>query len=203
MPVRPARSSARVRPRGRLDMRTYATRGGIVGMMWTAPEVERIDPPRGADEHHMLAAFLDYQRATLLKKCAGLTDTQMKQRTVPPSRLSLLGLIRHLTDVENGWFADFAGRNPAPRYSSGKDPDGDFEYSYNHVDASAQVEAFLQECQRSRETVCGLPLDYTVLDSAGRSYSLRWVYLHMIEEYARHNGHADLLRERLDGATGD
>jgi hypothetical protein len=193
----------KVRPRNRLDMRTYATRGTIVGMTWTAPVIDREETPRDADEHQMLAAFLDYQRATLMLKCAGLNDTQLKQRTVPPSRLSLLGLIRHLTDVENGWFCDFAGRNPTPRYSGGADPEGDFEYSYNHVDAAAQIDAYQQECDRSRQIVAGLPLDYTIVDSNGRPFTLRWVYLHMIEEYARHNGHADLLRERIDGATGE
>ena len=167
----------------------------------TAPDVDRPDTPLVASEREMLEAFLDFHRATLLRKCVGLTDEQLKMRACPPSALSLLGLVRHLTDVENGWFGDFDGRM-TPRYATDENPDGDFE-GLADADAAADLAAFRAEWARSKETLAKYTLDDSDSDSQGKVYSLRWIYFHMLEEYARHNGHADLLREKIDGAVGE
>ena len=166
--------------------------------------VERIDPPLVAQERGMLDAWLDYHRATLAVKCEGLTDDQLRARAVPPSSLSLLGLVRHMGEVERSWFRRVLGGEQAPpRYYSDENPDGDFD----DVAGAAVAEAFgywRDECAHARERVAAAPsLDVTGAGRGGERYSLRWIMVHMIEEYARHNGHADLLRERIDGAVGD
>ena len=166
--------------------------------------VERIDPPLVAQEREMLDAWLDYHRATLAVKCEGLTDDQLRTRAVPPSSLSLLGLVRHMGEVERVWFRRVLGGEQAPpRYYSDENPDGDFD----DVAGAGVAEAFgywRDECAHARERVAAAPsLDVTGTGRDGERYSLRWIMVHMIEEYARHNGHADLLRERIDGAVGD
>jgi hypothetical protein len=152
----------------------------------------------------MLEAWLQFQRDTLLTKCAGLTDQQLKQRSCPPSSLSLLGLVRHMTDKERGWFRHgFAGERVGPVYYSDRRVDGDFD-DVDNADPVRDFDAYLAEVAACRAAVAGASLEDTfVRRRDGRESSLRWVYLHMIEQYARHNGHADLLRERIDGATGD
>jgi uncharacterized damage-inducible protein DinB len=152
----------------------------------------------------MLAGWLDYHRATLEWKCAGLTPAQLATRALEPSTLSLLGLVRHMADVERGWFRRrFAGEDVPPLYYSDDDPDGDFD----NLDPATVGEAFATwraECDRARKIAAVLPsLEVMITDHAGRRLSARWVLHHMIEEYARHNGHADLLRERIDGVTGE
>jgi uncharacterized damage-inducible protein DinB len=166
--------------------------------------VERIDPPLVAQERGMLDAWLDYHRATLAVKCEGLTDDQLRARAVPPSSLSLLGLVRHMGEVERSWFRRVLGGEQAPpRYYSDENPDGDFD----DVAGAGVAEAFgywRDECAHARERVAAAPsLDVTGTGRRGERYSLRWIMVHMIEEYARHNGHADLLRERIDGTVGD
>jgi uncharacterized damage-inducible protein DinB len=166
--------------------------------------VERIDPPLVAQERGMLDAWLDYHRATLAVKCEGLTDDQLRARAVPPSSLSLLGLVRHMGEVERSWFRHVLGGEQAPpRYYSDENPDGDFD----DVAGAGVAEAFgywRDECAYARERVAAaLSLDVTGTGRRGERYSLRWIMVHMIEEYARHNGHADLLRERIDGTVGD
>jgi Protein of unknown function (DUF664) len=151
----------------------------------------------------MLQGWPDYHRATLLIKCAGSSAEQLKLTACPPSDLSLLGLVRHLTDVERGWFLrGVAGRSSAeagPLYSTKDDPDGDFS---NLDSASAEAvlttyEATIADVSAATEKIS---LDHT-FTNGGEPWSTRWVYLRLIEEYARHNGHADLIRERIDGAT--
>ena len=166
--------------------------------------VERIDPPLVVQEREMLDAWLDYHRATLAVKCEGLTDDQLRARAVPPSSLSLLGLVRHMGEVERSWFRRVLGGEQAPpRYYSDENPDGDFD----DVAGAGVAEAFgywRDQCAHARERVAAAPsLDVTGTGRHGERYSLRWIMVHMIEEYARHNGHADLLRERIDGAVGD
>jgi uncharacterized damage-inducible protein DinB len=167
--------------------------------------VKRTDPPGQADERTSLMAFLDFHRDTLMWKCEGLRDEQLRERPVPPSTMSLLGLVRHLTDVERGWFVRTFGGEPdaKPLYYSDSDPDGDFD----NTDTADVTEAFAtwrSACEQSREIVKSAPsLDDAVVTRRGETVSLRWIMLHMIEEYARHNGHADLFRERIDGATGE
>ncbi|MGK5632257.1 DinB family protein [Streptomyces sp. URMC 123] len=156
-------------------------------------------------ERPMLEAWLDFQRETLALKCAGLDDTQLREAAAPPSELTLLGLLRHMTDVERSWFRrTMAGRKDTPPiYYTDEDPDGDFRVTDADTGA-ATLERWRAEVAACREAVAGLPLD-TVGASEHRlagPVTLRWVYVHMIEEYARHNGHADLLRERIDGSTG-
>jgi hypothetical protein len=161
-------------------------------------------PPAAADERTTLAGWIDFHRATLEMKCAGLTPAQLATRAAEPSTLSLLGLVRHMADVERGWFRRrLGGEDAPPLYYSDADPDGDFD----NLEPAAVDEAFANwqaECARAREIAAALPsLDVMVTDRVGRRLSARWVLVHMVEEYARHNGHADLLRERIDGATGE
>jgi hypothetical protein len=153
----------------------------------------------------MLDQWLDYHRATLRLKCTGLDDEQLRTASCSPSSLTLLGLVRHLTDVERGWFLrGVAGRTASeipPLYYSDADPEGDIENldSASTESVFATYEAAIADI---RSAVAGAELDET-FDNGGTPCSVRWVYVHMIEEYARHNGHADLIRERVDGVTGD
>jgi hypothetical protein len=170
----------------------------------------RTDPPLHAGERAMLDAWLDYHRATLALKCDGLTDARLRERSVPPSSLSLLGLVRHMADAERLWFRVLlAGEDAPPRFSSERDWDGQFN-DVDTADVAEAFEAWREEIEFARRAVAATPsLDdtgrYTELDGPrrGKPVSLRWILLHMIEEYARHNGHADLLRERIDGTVGD
>jgi uncharacterized damage-inducible protein DinB len=165
-------------------------------------DVYRTDPPRVAGEREMLEAWLDYHRGTLLWKCEGLSDEQLKNRSAAPSTLSLLGLLRHMTEVENGWFGGFSGTGKPPRYFTDERPDDDFD-ALDDTDAETVVAAYLAQCEDSRQAAAGRDLDETYIGRRGTPISLRWIFLHMIEEYARHNGHADIIRERIDGAVGD
>ena len=160
-------------------------------MRWTAPQITRQSTTLVAGERQMLEAWLDFHRQTLLSKCSGLTAERLRQRFAPPSTLSLLGLVRHMTDVERGWFRRrIAGEDVGFLYSSEADPERDFA-------------AYLEEVELARRAAAGRELDGTFYhERLEVVMSVRWVYLHMIEEYARHNGHADLLRQRVDGATG-
>jgi hypothetical protein len=174
-------------------------------MTWTAPEVTRPEPPLVAGERGSLDAWLDWQRDTLLLKCAGLTTDQLTQRAVPPSALSLLGIVRHMTDVERWWFRIHGtNQDMAFRYFTDENLNGDFD-DLDEPDAPAVLAAFGEEVALARSAVRDLDLDHVVPshgDHPERVRNLRWIYVHMIEEYARHNGHADLLRERIDGVTG-
>jgi hypothetical protein len=173
--------------------------------MWTAPAAHRAEPDLLADERTSLEEWVDYHRATLMVKCAGLTAEQLKRRALPPSRLSLLGLVRHMLEVERWWFRmNGAGEDLVFPY----DPDSvglDFE-AIEAADAAADLVAFQKECEQARVAVAGRSLDDVVASSGHhpeRRRNIRWIFVHMIEEYARHNGHADLLREAIDGSTGD
>jgi len=153
----------------------------------------------------MLTAWLDWHRATLALKCDGLTGDQLRDRSVPPSGLSLLGLIRHMADVERGWFRQvFAGEDVPDLYDRTADPDADFNGT-DSGDGPATMASWAAECDLARKAVATAPSLDVLARHATRTgtVSLRWILVHMIEEYARHNGHADLLRERIDGAVGD
>jgi len=151
----------------------------------------------------MLEGWLDWHRQTLLTKCAGLTAEQLKQRAVEPSTLSLLGLLRHMAEVERSWFRIHAAAEDVPRlYCSDTNEDGDFD-DVPTANAEADHTAYLAEIESCRKTAASLSLDHEFISKRRTVISVRWVYLHMIQEYARHNGHADLLRERTDGQTGD
>jgi uncharacterized damage-inducible protein DinB len=171
---------------------------------WTAPEVTRIDPPLVGGERATLDGFLEYHRETLLWKCSGLSADELRMRTIEPSTLSLLGLVRHMTEVERSWFRRrIAGEEIDLTYSSESDWDADFN-GVDDADAEADYAAYLAELDVVRELMRDRDLDATFIHPRfNEERSVRWVYVHMIEEYARHNGHADLLRELIDGATGE
>ncbi|MEV6955301.1 DinB family protein [Streptomyces sp. NPDC051183] len=167
---------------------------------------DRNEPSTTANERDMLDGWLDYHRATLAWKCEGLQDEQLRLTLLEPSELSLLGLVRHMAEVERYWFREIMLGEELPElYCTEEDPDGDFHFTGK--DTWAQAEQVWQtEVGLARQAAAGRSLD--LLSDAGSHhrgevFSLRWVYTHMIEEYARHNGHADLLRERIDGSTGD
>lgn len=154
----------------------------------------------------MLEAWLEFHRATLLRKCEGLTEEELKRRSVLPSSMSLLGLVRHVTDVERNWFRRvLAGEDAPPIYYTDDNKDGEFD-DVETADLAGDMARFHDELDRCRRVAA----EHQDLDTTGTGVrggrqvlvSLRWIYIHMIEEYARHNGHADLLRERIDGATG-
>jgi uncharacterized damage-inducible protein DinB len=154
----------------------------------------------------MLGAWLDWHRATLAIKCEGLTDDQLRERSAPPSALSLLGLVRHMAEVERGWFRQvLSGEDVPDLYDRTSDPDADFSGA-DREDVAAAFAAWAAECDLARKAADAAPsLDVMSAGLTGRGnrVSLRWILVHMLEEYARHNGHADLLRERIDGAVGD
>lgn len=163
----------------------------------------RVGPPFVADERQMLESWLEFHRTTLLLKCEGLDDTGRKARPVPSSRLSLHGLVRHMAEVERNWFRRVLLREsdtPPIWY----DPTIEDSELVPLDDANWQddLDAWLAECDASRAAAGRHELDDTGL-RRGEPCSLRWIYVHMIEEYARHNGHADLIREMVDGAVGD
>lgn len=165
----------------------------------------RTEPAFIAGEREMLDGWLDYHRATLAMKCEGLGDAALRERCAPPSSLSLLGLVRHMAEVERGWFRRcLAGEDTPLLYCSEQDEDGEFD----NVDTADVAEAFATwkaECERARQNAAAVS-SLDALAAGGRrgeDISLRWILAHMVEEYARHNGHADLLRERIDGTVGD
>ncbi|MEV0082117.1 DinB family protein [Saccharopolyspora sp. NPDC050642] len=151
----------------------------------------------------MLRAYLDFHRATLAMKCEGLSDADLRRRSMPPSTLSLLGLVRHMAEVERTWFRRVINREDIPLVWS---DDGDFQVSYD-ASASTRAEAFgawQAEVEHSRRIEAAAEsLDVTAPQPRwGKDVSLRLVMLHLIHEYARHNGHADFLREGIDGVVG-
>ncbi|AQZ67203.1 unnamed protein product [[Actinomadura] parvosata subsp. kistnae] len=174
-------------------------------MIWRSPEITRLNPHLtvpAADERAIADAWLDHHRETLLWKCGGLTAAQLKSRHIEPSHLSLLGLLRHMAEVERDWFRTrFAGERVPYLFCT--DDDLNAEFDVDGADAAADHATYLAELDAVRRTLAGHSLDETFTDPRrGITMSLRWVHTLMIQEYARHNGHTDLLRERLDGATG-
>ncbi|MCK7624443.1 DinB family protein [Streptomyces sp. RS10V-4] len=173
--------------------------------LFTGDESEqRFSGPATGEERGILVAMLGAQRATLRLKCSGL-GAQLALRSVPPSSLSLLGLVRHLAHVERRWFRSvLAGEDVALRFSSTAAPEGDFDGAGPEPEVvAASWAAWEAEVAFAEAFAAQAPhLDIEGRDGWRGPVSLRWVLLHMIEEYARHNGHADLIRERIDGAVG-
>lgn len=164
--------------------------------------VDRVDEPFVADERAMLEGFLEFGRSTLLLKCAGLTGRQLAERAVPPSRLSLLGLVRHVTQVERTWCRRrFGGEQVEDLYEGAARQQAAFE-EVNPENAEQDVARLIAEWQAARRALAGLPLDHVYISRRWGRLSLRWAYHHLASEYNRHNGHADLLRERIDGRIG-
>jgi hypothetical protein len=162
----------------------------------------RTPPPPLGDERELLLAYLEWHRETFALKCSGVENGRLSEKGIPPSGLSLHGLIRHLAGVERWWFrVQFAGEDVPLLYYSDDDPDQDFDALDGDVAEAFGV--WREECRRSREIVEAASLDDTgVRKRTGERFSLRWLLLNIMAEYAQHNGHADLLRERIDGATG-
>ena len=164
---------------------------------------ERLDPPLVGNERIMLRTFLDYHRATLAMKCDGLTDEELRCQSMPPSALSLLGLVRHMTEVERNWFRRVINGEDIPLVWSEK---GDFQVAYD-ASTATRAEAFgawqteIEHSRRIEEAAESLDL-VRHNERWDEDLSLRLVMLHLIHEYARHNGHADLLREGIDGSVG-
>ena len=169
---------------------------------------EEMDPREGGaslgDERATLTEFLREQRLTLQLKCACLDAEQLARRAVEPSTLSLLGLLRHMAEVERKWFRQrFAGQDVPTRYQSEREPDGDFDGAV--ADPTVVDDAWAawqEEVAFAKQFAADTDLNFVGRDGAGEPISLRELLVHMIEEYARHNGHADLLRERIDGRIG-
>ena len=172
---------------------------------WT----ERGNDPRaaletGRGERAVLAQYLDHYRLTIELKCEGLTAEQLATRSVPPSTMSLLGLVRHLARVEHSWWRRvIEGQHDLARlYRTDADPDLDFDGAVADDDVVADAwRSWRTEVEHAREVYAGLDLDATV-EVHGEDVEVRDVIVHLVEEYARHAGHADLLRECIDGRTG-
>ena len=162
----------------------------------------RQEPPFVLEERAMLEGWLEFHRTTLLLKCEGLDDAGRKARPVPTSKLSLHGLVRHMAEVERNWFRRVllcdAGASPIWYDPAVEDSE---LVPLDAADWDTDLAAWLAECEASRRSAAGHGLDDTGLRH-GQPCSLRWIYNHMIEEYARHNGHADLIRELVDGRVG-
>jgi len=167
---------------------------------------ERARPAQDAGEREMLTGWLEHHRGILIWKCENLTAEQLRRRAVPPSTLSLLGLVRHMAEVERGWFQQvFLGEDVPDLYDRSADEDADFN-DVDEADVAEAFSAFERECAASRQVLVQASsldvLSRRPSERTGQPFSLRWIATHMIEEYARHNGHADLLRECVDGSTG-
>jgi uncharacterized damage-inducible protein DinB len=162
----------------------------------------RSEPAYVLAERAMLEAWLDFHRMTLLLKCEGLDDASRKARPVPTSMLSLHGLVRHMAEVERNWFTRVLLSAPDTPFIWFDPSVEDSELvPLEDADWAADLAAWHAECDRSRANAAAKDLDNTGT-RRGEPVSLRWIYTHMIEEYARHNGHADLIRELVDGAVG-
>jgi hypothetical protein len=163
------------------------------------------EPAFAVDERATLVGFLDYYRVVLLRKAAGLTRAQLAV-TLPPSDMTLGGLIKHMALVENNWFVrNWQRADPGEPWSSvdwDSDPDWDF-HSAADDEPEQLLALYTSSIERSREAIDGCNDLAATEESRGRVISLRWMLVHMIEEYARHCGHADLLRQSIDGAVGD
>ncbi len=185
----------------------------VAGMTPTSFSADdRVDPPLRADEATTLRAFLDYHRDTFRWKCAGLTQQQLAQ-SLPPSDMTLGGMMKHLALVEQSWFEDvFLDRGLMPPYDTVDwEADRDWEWHTSKDDTPEELFALFDEGVRRADAAVDAALAGPGLDALSvkqsrqhdEAFSLRWIIVHMIEEYARHNGHADLIRQSIDGQTGE
>jgi hypothetical protein len=177
------------------------------GIAVLTPKDTRTEPPLPGNELTLLTGFLDFQRQTLEWKCAGLTPKKLATRAVPSSAVTLLGMVRHLAAVETGWLVGFGGLPYDLWPDVVRDRDRQWQVDPDSVtpqDVELAWTTWRAAAEAAREVARRVPLE-TEDRPFGRDdvYTLRWILLHLIEEYARHNGHADLLREAIDGATGE
>jgi uncharacterized damage-inducible protein DinB len=162
----------------------------------------RTEPAYVSDEREMMEAWLEFHRMTLLLKCEGVSNEARKARPIPSSKLSLHGLVRHVAEVERQWFQRVLCRQPKMRPIWYDPAVEDSELvPLDHANWVDDLAAWQAECEASRRAAAARDLNDTGLRH-GSPCSLRWIYVHMIEEYARHNGHADLIRELVDGSVG-
>jgi uncharacterized damage-inducible protein DinB len=168
------------------------------------PVTDRPVPPMKADERTTLASWLDFYRATLATKCDGLDEQQLRTASVPPSRLTLIGLVQHMAEVERNWFRRVLLGEDVPAIydsqASSEGHDGGFDVC-DDITFDVAHANWQREISQARANCADRNLDQTS-PFLGGEVTLRWIYTHMIAEYARHNGHADLIRERIDGRTG-
>lgn len=170
-------------------------------MTWTAPAAEPVDGPLTGPDRPIVKGYLDFERVTLANICAGLTAEQLALRPLPSSNLSLLGIVRHVAKVERTWFRIRTAAEPIePLYDLALGKDYDFDH-LDPAEAETALETWRTECRLADEAAARLDPDAT-FEHDGETMSLGLVYAHMLAEYARHNGHADLLREAIDGVTG-
>jgi uncharacterized damage-inducible protein DinB len=170
-------------------------------MTWTAPEVTLPEGPLTGPDRPILEGYVAWHRAYLLHKCAGLTGDQLALASAPPSNLTLLGLVRHMAKVERRWFRErLGGQQLEPMYDPALGADADFE-DLDPARAEADYERFLTECRLADAVIAASSYDQLVANRNGELMSLFAVMVHMVEEYAQHNGHADLVREAIDGST--
>jgi uncharacterized damage-inducible protein DinB len=173
-----------------------------MAMVGDIEDPRRVEPPYVLDDRDMLEGWLEFHRTTLLLKCEGLDDASRKRRPVETSVLSLHGLVRHMSEVERSWFRRALLGDAAAPYIYSEDGRDDAElFPLDGADWDADFAIWQAECEASRRAAAAHDLSDTGL-RGGEPVSLRWIYAHMIEEYARHNGHADLIREMVDGAVG-
>ena len=173
------------------------------GSIVTMTSTERPVPPMNADERTTLESWLEFYRATLALKCQGLSDEQLRSASVPPSALTLQGLVQHAAEVVRNWFRRVLTGEDAPPIFGPRDPnghDGGFEVPAQSSFRDA-TQIWRDEIEQARRNCAARELDDTA-GFMGGEVSLRWIYTHMIAEYARHCGHADLIRERIDGHVG-
>lgn len=170
-------------------------------MTWIAPGADTVDGPLAGPDRPIIKGYLDFERSSLANICAGLTPEQMALRPLPSTNLSLLGIVRHLAKVERNWFRVRAAREPVePLYDPELGVDHDFDDG-DPAQAEHDYQVWLEEIRRADEAAATYPEDHE-FERNGDTMSLGLVYIHMVAEYARHNGHADLIREAIDGVTG-
>lgn len=163
----------------------------------------RPEPPMLGGEREQLAGFLDFLRATVVMKATGLTDEQARRSLLPSELTTVAGLVSHLTLVEQYWFGQVLDNQPDPwAQRLEEDPDAEFRAALA-IPLDQLLADYEAECQRSRDVVAKSDLDVTGTTAKGQPVNVRWVLIHMIEETGRHAGHLDLLRELLDGSTGE
>jgi uncharacterized damage-inducible protein DinB len=173
----------------------------VTGTGWVVPAPDAVAGPLTGADRPMLVAYLAWQRREFLNICAGLTREQLALRPVTSSSLSLLGLMRHLAKVERIWLRQRAAADPVPMlYDPARWRTSDFEDA-DPAEAEQDRQRLIDEWAAGDAAVAGLDFEHAV-DVHGEPMSLRMIYVHLIGEYARHNGHADLLREAIDGVTG-
>jgi uncharacterized damage-inducible protein DinB len=165
---------------------------------------DRVMPPLDADERTNLESWLDFYRTTLAQKCDGLTEEQLRTASAEPSPITLLGLVQHMAEVERNWFRRILAEEDAPSIftpdATRQEHDGGFDLADGSTYERA-LSTWHAEIDRARANCAGRALEDTS-PFLGSQVTLRWIYTHMIAEYARHCGHADLIRERIDGRTG-